>query len=77
MQWRQVNLASWKNHKSPFTFSGGPAIADGKLIGVANFVVGGCGSSFPDGYAKVSFFKSWITEKIAKYEEKRPQVVFL
>lgn len=58
-------------------YSGGPAIADGKLVGVANFVVGGCGSKYPDGYAKVSFFKNWITEKIAEYENSAPKVSFL
>ncbi|XP_017478063.1 PREDICTED: serine protease SP24D-like [Rhagoletis zephyria] len=42
--------------------SGGPAIYKGKLIGVANFIIRECGLSFPDGYAKISFFRSWLRE---------------
>jgi secreted trypsin-like serine protease len=52
--------------------SGGSAISqDGKLIGVANFVVESCGSTNPDGYAKVSFYKNWIESKMDKFEEKK------
>lgn len=43
--------------------SGGPAAYDGKLAGVAGFVTGiisKCGSSRPDGYAKVSHHLAWI-----------------
>jgi len=43
--------------------SGGPAIFNGELVGVANFVVGGCGSPHPDGYAKVSYHRDWIKRK--------------
>ncbi|XP_055381103.1 serine protease SP24D-like [Condylostylus longicornis] len=46
-----------------FGDSGGPAHYQGKLAGVANFVVGGCGSGYPDGYAKVSYFGQWINEQ--------------
>lgn len=34
--------------------SGGPATYNGKLAGVAGFVITGCGSNRPDRYAKVS-----------------------
>ncbi|XP_037725132.1 serine protease SP24D-like [Drosophila subpulchrella] len=40
--------------------SGGPAVYNNQLVGVAGFVVGGCGSSYPDGYARVFYFKDWI-----------------
>ncbi|XP_037942627.1 serine protease SP24D-like [Teleopsis dalmanni] len=40
--------------------SGGPAIYNGELVGVAGFVVGGCGSRNPDGYAKVFYHVEWI-----------------
>lgn len=44
--------------------SGGPAIYDNQVVGVANFVVNGCGSSRSDGYAQVSDFVQWIESKI-------------
>ncbi|XP_055913250.1 serine protease SP24D-like [Eupeodes corollae] len=44
--------------------SGGPAMYEGKLVGVAGFVVDGCGSKYPDGYAKVSYHRDWILEHI-------------
>uniref|UniRef100_A0A182QB53 Peptidase S1 domain-containing protein n=1 Tax=Anopheles farauti TaxID=69004 RepID=A0A182QB53_9DIPT len=44
--------------------SGGPAVHEGKLVGVANFVVDTCGGSHPDGYAKVSFYRDWIHQHI-------------
>ncbi|XP_065363290.1 serine protease SP24D-like [Calliphora vicina] len=40
--------------------SGGPAVYKNQLVGVTNFVVGGCGSNAPDGYASVAFYSSWI-----------------
>ncbi|EDW56328.1 serine protease SP24D [Drosophila sechellia] len=40
--------------------SGGPAVYNNQLVGVAGFVVDGCGSSYPDGYARVFYFKDWI-----------------
>ncbi|XP_068139783.1 serine protease SP24D-like [Drosophila tropicalis] len=40
--------------------SGGPATYNGELVGVAGFVVGGCGNSYPDGYARVHYFNDWI-----------------
>lgn len=47
-----------------FGDSGGPATFGNELIGVANFVIGGCGSQNPDGYAKVSYFIDWIIQNI-------------
>ncbi|XP_016970935.2 serine protease SP24D-like [Drosophila rhopaloa] len=43
--------------------SGGPATYQGKLVGLASFVIGGCGRDAPDGYARVSKLRSWIVEK--------------
>lgn len=43
-----------------FGDSGGPATFENELIGIANFIIGGCGSVNPDGYAKVSYFVDWI-----------------
>lgn len=55
--------------------SGGPAISpDGKVAGIANFVLGGCGTRLPDAYAKVSYFFGWINEKMNKYEQKKPKL---
>lgn len=45
--------------------SGGPATYEGKLVGIAGFVVGGCGSNNPDGYAKVSQHLEWIQENMS------------
>lgn len=42
--------------------SGGPAILNGEIVGIAGFVVSGCGSSNPDGYAKVFYHRDWIIE---------------
>uniref|UniRef100_A0A1L8EGG5 Putative serine protease sp24d-like protein n=1 Tax=Haematobia irritans TaxID=7368 RepID=A0A1L8EGG5_HAEIR len=40
--------------------SGGPATYNNELVGVAGFVVGGCGTTNPDGYAKVFYHRDWI-----------------
>ncbi|KAL7745830.1 hypothetical protein ACLKA6_010022 [Drosophila palustris] len=40
--------------------SGGPAHYKNELVGVAGFVVNGCGSTYPDGYARVYYFIDWI-----------------
>ncbi|XP_017056163.1 serine protease SP24D [Drosophila ficusphila] len=45
--------------------SGGPATYEGKLVGIASFVIGGCGRNAPDGYERVSQLRSWINEKAA------------
>ncbi|KAH8411825.1 hypothetical protein KR215_011683 [Drosophila sulfurigaster] len=42
--------------------SGGPAIQNGQLVGIAGFVIGGCGSTNPDGYAKVFYHRDWIVK---------------
>ncbi|XP_017109127.2 serine protease SP24D-like [Drosophila bipectinata] len=42
--------------------SGGPAIYNNEVVGIAGFVVGGCGSSYPDGYARVYYFRDWIKQ---------------
>ncbi|XP_054728596.1 serine protease SP24D-like [Anastrepha obliqua] len=44
--------------------SGGPATYNGELVGVAGFVVIGCGTSRPDGYAKVFYNLDWIQENM-------------
>lgn len=44
--------------------SGGPAAYNGKLVGVAGFVILKCGSSRPDGYAKVAYNIDWIRENM-------------
>ncbi|XP_055844783.1 serine protease SP24D-like [Episyrphus balteatus] len=53
-------LAHEKNNGACNGDSGGPATYQGKLVGVAGFVVMGCGSRNPDGYAKVSHHVQWI-----------------
>ncbi|XP_017030077.1 serine protease SP24D [Drosophila kikkawai] len=44
--------------------SGGPAVYNGEVVGIAGFVVGGCGSGYPDGYARVYYFKDWIRKYV-------------
>ncbi|XP_075157304.1 serine protease SP24D-like [Haematobia irritans] len=55
-----ICLAHTENNGACNGDSGGPAIYQGKLVGVAGFVVGGCGTKNPDGYAKVFYHKEWI-----------------
>uniref|UniRef100_A0A1I8Q3Z7 Peptidase S1 domain-containing protein n=1 Tax=Stomoxys calcitrans TaxID=35570 RepID=A0A1I8Q3Z7_STOCA len=43
-----------------FGDSGGPAIYKNQLVGVCDFVVNGCGSSNPDGYASVANHVNWL-----------------
>ncbi|XP_017129832.1 serine protease SP24D [Drosophila elegans] len=43
--------------------SGGPATYEGKLVGVASFVIGRCGRDAPDGYERISKLRTWIREK--------------
>ncbi|XP_055912627.1 serine protease SP24D-like [Eupeodes corollae] len=59
-----ICLAHKKNNGACNGDSGGPAMYEGKLVGVAGFVVDGCGSTYPDGYAKVSYHRDWILEHI-------------
>ncbi|XP_011177382.1 serine protease SP24D [Zeugodacus cucurbitae] len=43
---------------------GGPAIYKGVLIGVASYYTDGCGSTRPDGFTKISYYRSWLQETI-------------
>uniref|UniRef100_A0AAG5D9E9 Peptidase S1 domain-containing protein n=1 Tax=Anopheles atroparvus TaxID=41427 RepID=A0AAG5D9E9_ANOAO len=47
--------------------SGGPAVFNNELVGVCNFIIQYCGSSNPDGYAKVSEFVPWIQATMRRY----------
>jgi len=49
--------------------SGGPAAQNGRLVGVTNFVVGGCAAGNPDGYASVVNYNSWIDRNMALYAD--------
>ncbi|XP_061398826.1 serine protease SP24D-like, partial [Musca vetustissima] len=40
--------------------SGGPAVYKNELVGVTNYIVGGCGSYNPDGFASVAYFRDWL-----------------
>lgn len=40
--------------------SGGPAVYEDRLVGVASFVLGGCGREAPDGYESIATLRSWI-----------------
>ncbi|KAH8276757.1 hypothetical protein KR044_011782, partial [Drosophila immigrans] len=40
--------------------SGGPAIFNGEIVGIAGFVVDACGTDMADGYAKVFYHRQWI-----------------
>ncbi|XP_030379301.1 serine protease SP24D-like [Scaptodrosophila lebanonensis] len=42
--------------------SGGPALYNGEVVGIAGFVYGGCGNIYPDGYARVYYFRDWIKQ---------------
>ncbi|XP_055609460.1 serine protease SP24D-like [Uranotaenia lowii] len=46
--------------------SGGPAVFEGKQVGVANFALGRCGSVRPDYYARVQYYAKWISETMSK-----------
>ncbi|XP_050095976.1 serine protease SP24D-like [Anopheles aquasalis] len=47
--------------------SGGPAVMNNELVGVANFIINYCGSGNPDGYAKVSDYVAWIRATMRRY----------
>lgn len=47
-----------------FGDSGSPATFNNKLVGVANFIVDGCGTIEPDGFASVSYFYKWIVDQM-------------
>ncbi|KAJ9575985.1 hypothetical protein L9F63_007085, partial [Diploptera punctata] len=40
--------------------SGGPLVSNGKLVGVASFVIGSCAAGFPDVYADVAYLRNWM-----------------
>uniref|UniRef100_A0A1I8NZT7 Peptidase S1 domain-containing protein n=1 Tax=Stomoxys calcitrans TaxID=35570 RepID=A0A1I8NZT7_STOCA len=40
--------------------SGGPAVYKNELVGVTNYVVAGCASAYPDGYANVAYHYNWL-----------------
>ncbi|XP_049311763.1 chymotrypsin-2-like [Bactrocera dorsalis] len=39
---------------------GGPAVANGVLIGITSFIVNGCDSSLPNGFTDVVYSRDWI-----------------
>ncbi|EDW07677.1 trypsin alpha-3 [Drosophila mojavensis] len=43
---------------------GSAAIHNGRLIGVSNFVVGACGSRYPDVFVRVAGYKDWLQEQL-------------
>lgn len=45
--------------------AGNGAVYNNKLVGVSNFVVGACGSRYPDVFSSVSYYASWIQSVIA------------
>lgn len=55
-----ICLKHTKEHGACFADSGGPAVYQGKQIGIFNFVKSGCGTIYPDASAKVSFYYDWI-----------------
>ncbi|XP_075157380.1 spheroide [Haematobia irritans] len=40
--------------------AGNGAVYNNKLIGVSNFIIGACGSRYPDVFANVAHFATWI-----------------
>ncbi|XP_013110296.2 serine protease SP24D-like [Stomoxys calcitrans] len=42
--------------------SGGSAVYNNTLVGVTNFVVGNCGTHYPDVYASVPYHLKWLRE---------------
>lgn len=45
---------------------GSGAVFNDKLIGLTNFVVGACGSRYPNVFVKLAPFSEWIQEQIAE-----------
>jgi len=51
--------------------SGGPAVKDGKLVGIVSFGIG-CGlPDYPGVYTEVSYFLDWINEKVAMHKSRK------
>ncbi|EDS31865.1 serine protease SP24D [Culex quinquefasciatus] len=59
-------LQSPANNGACFGDSGGPAVYNQQLVGVASFIIGTCGSRAPDGYVKVSDYIPWIRWTISQ-----------
>lgn len=55
-----ICLAHTPNNGACHGDSGGPALYEGEVVGIAGFVTGGCASENPDGYAKVFYHVDWI-----------------
>lgn len=45
--------------------AGAPAVYQNELVGIGAFYVGGCGSSYPDGFVNVANYYNWIQENSA------------
>lgn len=58
-------LQSPTNNGACFGDSGGPAVYNQQLVGVASFVIGACGTRAPDGYVRVSDYGTWIQTTIS------------
>ncbi|EDV99518.1 vitellin-degrading protease [Drosophila grimshawi] len=43
---------------------GGAAVYQGKLLGVSNFVVGACGSRYPDVFVRTAGFSDWLQQQL-------------
>ncbi|KAJ3657791.1 hypothetical protein Zmor_009571 [Zophobas morio] len=44
--------------------SGGPLVCEGKLAGIASFIIEGCGKDNPDFYTKTAPYVDWINKNI-------------
>ncbi|KAL7743407.1 hypothetical protein ACLKA6_008377 [Drosophila palustris] len=44
---------------------GGAAVYNGKLLGVCNFVVGACGSRYPDVFVRTAGYSDWLQQQLA------------
>lgn len=49
--------------------SGGPALYNDEVVGIAGFVYTGCGTAYPDGYASVFYHADWIKYHLANYTQ--------
>ncbi|KAH8276753.1 hypothetical protein KR044_010750, partial [Drosophila immigrans] len=43
---------------------GGPAVYNGKLLGVCNFVIGACGSRYPDVFVRTAGYSEWLQQQL-------------
>lgn len=44
---------------------GGAAVYNGKLLGVCNFVVGACGSRYPDVFVRTAGYSDWLQQQLS------------